>query len=291
MRRLTATAFLLLGALVAWTGVGAADETVVSEARASFTLGEQAFQRGAFEEALAHFRRAWELSPHDAARFNLAVCLEALGRLQEALAEYEAAAASSSLGSEQRERATRDAAGVRARLGTVSIEGEPAGASVVLDRIERCALPCRLTVDPGTHVVEVVGQAGRTRARLHVGEGEETSVRLDALVRRTERPGRTERPRQPAPTTRPGRGPGWLAWSGAALAVVGAGAGVVLGLRTEALHQDYLDSPSEQLRDEGLSVRAFANGSFVAAGVGLLAVTFDLLVLAPATAGRDDSSR
>ena len=80
---------------VAGAKSGVAD--AAKEARDAFANGEQAFAADDYELALHHFRTAMELAPHDAVRFNLAVCFERLGRFREAVEEYAAAARSPQL--------------------------------------------------------------------------------------------------------------------------------------------------------------------------------------------------
>src|SRR5262245_61254015 len=109
-----------------------ADERVRRQAREAFTSGERAFEKGDYVAALAAFERAFALAPHDAVRFNLAVCLERLGRPSEALLQYEAAAKSSVLTAAERERARRSGAELRPKVGTLVVEGQ-AGAAVQVD--------------------------------------------------------------------------------------------------------------------------------------------------------------
>ena len=80
---------------VAGAKSGVAD--AAKEARDAFANGEQAFAADDYELGLHHFRTAMELAPHDAVRFNLAVCFERLGRFREAVEEYAAAARSPQL--------------------------------------------------------------------------------------------------------------------------------------------------------------------------------------------------
>ena len=84
-------------------------------------VAERAFAEADDERALALFRRAFELAPHDAVRFNIAVCLERLGRPAEAISEYEAAARSAQLDEATRARARDQADAVRARVAASDV--------------------------------------------------------------------------------------------------------------------------------------------------------------------------
>ena len=150
----------------------------VGDAAASFREGGLAFEAGRYEEALGAFRRAYELAPHDRVRFNVAVCLEELGRFREAAVEYEAAAASHQLDEPTRERAraARDAA--RARLATVSLQSAGAIVEVEIDGAVACATPCEVALDPGEHRVAYTDASGAHERRVRV----ESGGRLDLVL-------------------------------------------------------------------------------------------------------------
>jgi hypothetical protein len=95
---------ILVAAFSASTPARAQSERAL--AGEEFAAGEAAFAAGETEVALAHFRRALVLAPHDAVRFNLAICLERLGHAEEALREYEIVAASADVDDDTRSRAS-----------------------------------------------------------------------------------------------------------------------------------------------------------------------------------------
>lgn len=76
-----------------------------ASAKRLFQQAEARFAAGAYEAALALFRQAMAAAPHDALLFNMAVCLERLGRAPEARETYEAAARSPQLDDAARARA------------------------------------------------------------------------------------------------------------------------------------------------------------------------------------------
>jgi tetratricopeptide (TPR) repeat protein len=112
--------FAVLVCLVVAAGVyaspTAAEANPKQRARHAFQAGQRAFEQGSYEQALRHFKRALEISPHDAVRFNIAVCLERLDRPREAIEQYRAAARSDSLSPEARARARQQARRVRKGL-------------------------------------------------------------------------------------------------------------------------------------------------------------------------------
>jgi hypothetical protein len=234
-----------------------------ARASAAFHAAERAFVSDDYPEALRLFRAAFEAAPDDAVRFNLAVCLERLGRYREASVEYDAAAASASLTPDVRERARAEAAQMRARLGWLEIDGRPAGAAVRIDGAALCALPCRLEVDPGRHEVIAETAEASDRQVVEVGRGATATVTLAAV----------------APLSRP-RGPGVLTWTSGGAAVVATGAAVYFGLRARALHDDYLAMPTVATRDDGLRMRDLTNLSIGVAVIGAIGVAIDFFVLA-----------
>ena len=257
-------------------------------AREAFQAGERAFAENDNEVALGHFQRAFELAPHDAVRFNIAVCLERLGRHREAALEYDAAVVSTQIEEEARERARRDGDRARARLGTLAVEGEPGGARVVIDGEELCTLPCEIPVDPGDHRIVVRSADGEVTREASVGRGGRSTVRVEA-------PEVDEEQEQEASVTpdvpvEESQGPGFLLWTGVGLAVIG-GAGIVLfGLQASSLHDDYLAMPTTETRDDGACScePSPTSPSVSPPWEGVLALV-DLIFLAPQSVERDST--
>ncbi len=244
-------------------------QDTTAQAREAFGRAEHAFAEHDYELALELFRRAQALRPHDAVRFNVAVCLERLGRFREAAGEYDLAAASEQLPADTRREATELAARMRERLGTLEIRGEPGAVARVGEL--RCQIPCELAIDPGDHTVEV----NDVRRDVHVGRGETTTIEIDAT---------------PAPSAAvtlsasDGAPSGWRSFGvmtaiGGVLAAVGGGGIIGFGLRTEELGAEYVNAPSAALRDEGLTMRALTNASIALAACGALLIAIDLVLL------------
>ena len=262
------------------------------EARLDFENGAAAVTARDYESALQHFEQAFRKAPHDVVRFNIAVCLERLGRYREAAREYELAAASTVLTETQRREARDLAVRMRAELGVVLVEGAATGTPIAVNGEQRCLLPCRLELDPGTHELTLRSTPiGETRT-ITVVRGETASVVFASRPRTVHR---SEPPQavfastdgvEPAVSldaepSHPSRGPGWLTWVGGTAAVAGVAGIVGFGLHAHSLHDDYEAMPSQGLRDEGLTVRALANASIVVAVVGAILSAIDLIFFAP----------
>jgi hypothetical protein len=250
-------------------------------AREAFERGERAFASGSYEAALAAFREAFAQVAHDAVRFNIAVCLERLGRHAEAAEQYDAAAESRLLGAADRERARRSARAARAALGTLVVDSGTPGSRVSVDRVERCRIPCRVALDPGLHEVQI-GEGPALALEVERG-------RSHVMLAPREPAPAAQRPldRPPAPRA-PARGPGWLTWTGGALAVAGGASTLYFGLRTQRLHDDYMREPTEERYDDGRTARLATNLSLGVAAAGAVLVAVDLLLVAPRkTRGRN----
>ena len=79
--------------LLAWCGRGAESQLLSSvatgSAKAHYNLGVELEDRGRLEEAIAQFRKALEMEPHDAdAHYKLGIALIGSGRLEEAIEQY-----------------------------------------------------------------------------------------------------------------------------------------------------------------------------------------------------------
>jgi hypothetical protein len=242
-----------------------------ADAREAFAAAERAFEEHDYELALQLFRRAQELRPHDAVRFNVAVCLENLGRFREAAIEYELAADSDQLPDEARARAREQLARTRARLGTLVIFGAPASAAVNVGELT-CTLPCTLALDPGEHTVVVQG-ARRVEERRTIARGETVQLEVDAA----------EPDAPPPPEAPPSRGWnsfGVLTGIGALAAATGIGGIIGFGVTTEDLGARYRMAPTQALFDEGTTMRDWTNASIGLASVGLVLIAIDLMILA-----------
>ena len=249
---------------------------IQARARAAFAAGEEAFARGDYSDALAEFKRAFSLRKHDAVRFNIAVCLERLSRYREAKLQYQAAAASTTLGPADRARARRALQLLTDKFGVLVVEQGKSGRAVVVNSRRRCSSPCRVELLPGRYRVQV-GSADA--AELELKAGRETVI----FPTRARAP--TERPHDQAPKPRPSEpseakaGPGLLFWSGGALALVGGAGTVFFGLRTERLHDDYTQEPTRERLDDGRRARLSTNVSLGVAVVGASLMLIDLLLL------------
>lgn len=227
----------------------------------AFAEGERAFADADYPLALERFETAFRLAPHDAVRFNVAVCLERLGRFRDAWLQYRAAAESATLGQAERDDATRGAERLYERLGVLHVAA-PAGAEIRVDDDPRCTAPCDMEVDPGAH--ELAAVLGGTVVR---------SERVEV-----ERGARVELSLEPGPRA---RGPGWLAIVGGGVTAVGIAGLIGFGVQAQSAYDRYTSMPvpaSRATYDEGVLAQALANTSIVVAVVGAAVLVLDLVL-------------
>jgi tetratricopeptide (TPR) repeat protein len=262
-----AIAVSIASAASAPAGARADDEPAAerSEAQLAFAAGEAAFAEDDYAVALEHFRRAFALAPHDAVRFNVAVCLERLGRFREATAEYDAASASEELEEASRTEARALAERTRARLGALVVEAE-APAEIEIAGVG-CVAPCRLELDPGRYAMTVRG-ADDERVDVEIVRGEETTHRIDASARGASIDG------------------GWSAFGvllgvGSGLVALGVAGIIGFGVATEDAYARYVGGMAmEDLAQEGERWRDLTNASIAIASAGAILIAIDLVLLA-----------
>lgn len=151
-----------------------------------FEAGKKLVRRTAWAAALAEFLESRRLYPTWSATFNVAVCLQELGRHAEALEAYETLLRefSDTLPKATKDAVRRDVLLLRGRVGAISLDESEPGAVVSIDGVVRGEHPLAapIRVAAGSHVVRVYkdgfepfevrldiagGRTARVLARLH----------------------------------------------------------------------------------------------------------------------------
>jgi hypothetical protein len=255
---------------------------VATEAQDEFTHGERAFAEGDYARALRHFQNADRLAPHGAVRFNVAICLDKLGRIREALELYHKLSESSELDEAARAEAAERGRQAAAALATLEITG-PGGTLILVDDRDRCRAPCSLKLDPGEHVVRTDGSSDSRRVRL--SSGEKLRVELPGSAKSAAAaPQIAESPANSGtkPTQRDRFGT--LSYIGGSVAILGFSGFAYYGIRTENLHQEYRDKPDPDTRDRGIRARTTAN---IALGVALVGTALVIVDWATSSSGTE----
>ncbi|MBK7401299.1 MAG: PEGA domain-containing protein [Myxococcales bacterium] len=138
---------------------GADDAKKKEEAKEHFVKGLQLFQEEAWDAALAEFTVSMSLYPTRNAMKNAAVCLRQLGRFDEALTMYENLLKqfAGQIPPQDLETVNKAVTDLRGLTGTIEIESNVTGATVVIDGKERGKTPLAapVIVSAGTRIVRV----------------------------------------------------------------------------------------------------------------------------------------
>ena len=155
--RLPRGALLLLLAGLAGAGRSGAAESAnaADEADLAFQLGNDAYRRGTYGEALAKYFVSYRLAPNRNALFNIARCYEALARFDEAYRYYHDLELQGP-GAQDRQEVARALARLRPRVALVRVTTEPSAAELFVDREDlgpRGRSPQILALAPGAHLL------------------------------------------------------------------------------------------------------------------------------------------
>jgi hypothetical protein len=304
-------ALALGGALVAWPlrvaradappSSAASDADARAAAKREFSAGDDAYARGEFQNAAAHFEAAYKLAPHPAALLNAAEAWEGAKSYARAATLY-----AKYLKDAPPDAAPRGATALALKrlapkvaeldlsapgLTDLAVDGKPAEASVIY-------------VEPGHHFVYAKKDDRVARSDVDVAAGSVTEVTLTPppdlptppppipTARGASPPVTGEAAVAPpswatqpeAPKLEAARGthvlPPWVVILGSAVTAVGVAGTIWSGIETEQFKSTVYDpSPSTSNLDAGLTRERRTNfllGATVAAGVatGVFAIWF-----------------
>lgn len=164
-----------------------------AQALARFERGVALFDAGSLDLALTEFLEARRLHPLRSATANAVVCLEQLGRHDEALEMAEALLREfgTVMTPEARERTQRKVIELRARLGTIEVTKAEVGATLLIDGKDRGQYPplSPLRVKAGGHLLRVI-MPGFEPFERHVDVAANGSVMVEAQQKALLRSGR-----------------------------------------------------------------------------------------------------
>ncbi|MEW6431435.1 MAG: TonB-dependent receptor [Myxococcota bacterium] len=148
----TALPLLLALALAApaWAG------NTADEADVAFSLGNEAFSKRRYEEALAAYFLSYRLVPNRNVLFNIARCYEALGRFDEAYRYWNDLSVDPSLPADEKKDVKQALARLGPRVALITVTSTPPGADLYVDRKDlgsRGRTPQTIAVSPGVHTV------------------------------------------------------------------------------------------------------------------------------------------
>ena len=294
--------------LLAATPVVAAEPAAShrTQARGHFDRGVALAKAERFGEALSEFELAYDMSPHFSVLYNIAQALTVLGRATEASAAFERYLREGGANIEPRRRAEVEAAIVRERdkTGTLELTIDTEGAEVAIDGkpVGRSPLTAPIRLDAGPHRVEAALDSGLTREiAVDIVPKQTASARLELRTSHSDLPAPVEvAPLSPPPersrpkvasarVVRPARDPDRSTRSSIGY-VIGA-AGVALSaaavghyLWNRGRYEDWLSRNNDYYRDPTEPHREAAN-SLADSIQAASAVTVGLAIGAGVTLG------
>ena len=259
-------------------------------AQQRYERGQQLYDQKKYGDALIEFRASHELLASPNSRLFVARCLRELGRLDEAVIEYEETAreAAARTETDARYAATRDAAKgelatLQPKVGYVVVHAAelPADATVTIGArtLPAATLGLPVPVMPGEIVValDVPGQVRSEKTvRVRAGERKEVTLvvgdkRASSVVAPVTLGAQGEAPR-PASTTRT---VGWIALGAGAVGLAGfATFGLLARSRYRLLQDECGDGPCAVDRGDELAAgrrwQTMANVSLVVGAIGVI---------------------
>jgi outer membrane receptor protein involved in Fe transport len=154
---------------------------VADEADLHFSIGAEAYTKGDFTKALEHFLASNRLVPNRNVMFNIARAYEQLGRFPDAYRYY----VDASRGDDKlKAEVTAALARVAPKVAVITVETNPPGATVYLDRKDLGSVgtsPAQLGLKPGSYTViaELAGYEVASSATNAIAIGEEKPIKLE----------------------------------------------------------------------------------------------------------------
>jgi hypothetical protein len=282
---------LAVVAATAVAPVAAQQPSGEARARSLFELGVAAAAEERWDEAVALFRSSLEIAERPATAYNLAVALDRLALVREALAALETYFRLAGPADSRRDNAEALRRELGGRIASLRIEVEPPEALVEIDGEPQPGSGRRreIAIDPGEHVVRVAAEGHATRRiRIDVVAGTTIERTVELEVDPTGGDGEAD----------DDGGLGTTGAIGVVLATAGGAtlvASLVTGLRSNAIYHDLADRcgpsgrscpvGSESDIDSGLSL-ARASTVLMAIG-GAAALAGIILIVIEAADGGD----
>lgn len=144
------------------------------EARRVYEAAKEHGRQGRYEEALAAYQRAYDLSPSYIILFNIAKAAELTGDYARALGAYECHLAHGGPDIDPARHAEVEATlnMLKRKVGLLAVQIDEVGARISIDGVVvgTSPLPAPVAVNPGTRLVAVEGSKSETRG-IEVNEG------------------------------------------------------------------------------------------------------------------------
>jgi tetratricopeptide (TPR) repeat protein len=270
----------------------------VERARTAYARGQQAFAAQDFTAALQAFEEAYASVANPIVLVSIGESAAKLGRVETALAAYDAYLRARPDAPDRDEVAQKRAAFAAAQLpARLSLTSQPAGADVILDgQLVGQKTPVVLEVRPGAHRVSLVlvgFETERVTAELSPGGSDQRAVTLKpsptppppSIAQTPLAPAQPEPP--PMLTPQP---PHAAIIVTASLGAAGLIAGSVLGILALKERSDFNTNPSEAGADRGERLALFSDVGFGIGAMSLITTAVLLFTHDPPRSAEDRES-
>ena len=278
-------------ALPPWPIAQTADWKTKQEARKAYAAGKAKMGKGDYAGALEDFRNADRLVPGAAPKYQVAVCLDRLGKAEEAVAAYRAfldTPPGDKYATEAADATKRVAELEQQLIGKVKVNITPAGVAATITVDGAPAQGPELSLKPGRHTITVSApgyQDATQEVEVKAGGTADVTITLAPTVGPS-----------PTPLPDPGDDDDDDEGSGQGLMIAGfvvLGVGVVAGVLTtifgvQALNasSDFDATPTERLADDAEKNAVLAD-VFLGVACGTAAIGI-VLIAVGATQDSDD---
>jgi tetratricopeptide (TPR) repeat protein len=155
----------------------------LQEAKAAFQEGQAAYDRGAYNGAVAQWQRSFELSQKVSLFYNIGLAYERMGKLEDAVAALERFVGGTQANDAYLDRGRARLALIRERIAQtgVVVACNEEGATILIDDrdVGRTPRPDRIALTPGSHRV-IVRKDGFSdfRSDVALAAGEEITLEV-----------------------------------------------------------------------------------------------------------------
>ncbi len=293
-------AFLCCGAAQAQSGAASgAAAGQGADAKALFEQGLQQFAQGSYIDALASFRRSYDIRPKPVVLYNIGNCLKALKDYLGAIQTFQGylKLKDPSIKDEDRIDVAHLIEEMQGELGRIRVRCALKGVHLLLDGLEAGVTPLAepIPATPGTHSLVAQSATGKPFSQsILVRKGVELEVDLAPVCAQSiaENPFSeklvvappaapvqpapaakpTAPPAKPAPPPQPEEQPKPLSAAGVSTWVLGSAAfaalipALMLGRKAMTLYDDWKSDPTDQNQGDVETYMWAANGCYIASG-------------------------
>jgi Tfp pilus assembly protein PilF len=208
--------------------------------RAAFASATAAFDRGDYREALRWFETARSAGPHPIITFNVALCLNQLGKPTQAKRELRALLDDPGTPSELRQRASDELSRVVASLAHISLETQAKSSYTIELDGQKAESQGELEVDPGEHRLRVSTPSTTVfEQNVKLAPGERLRLRVTEQARAIDVVVVPQRERAPAIARSKAPLPPAVFYAAASASAVLAGVTLWSGLDVNSAYDDY----------------------------------------------------